>query len=118
MQQRLIARISTSLVFLFEIDSNFRAPEFGGVLVVCEVLMASHHLYALVTLGIGNKVSWDGSVGGLALTSSKMPSISDHQLEVVVLIDTGTHVSVVVDELGLGDLAVLLDGIPLGQELL
>jgi len=34
----VIALLSTSLVFLFEIDSNFGAPEAGSILVVIEVL--------------------------------------------------------------------------------
>ena len=67
-----------SLVFLFEIDSNFGAPEAGGVFVVCEILRASHHLDTLVALGISDKVSWDGGVGGLALSSGDVPGVSDH----------------------------------------
>ena len=58
-------------------------------------------------------------IGGLgpALTSCELPSISYHQLEVVIIIDGGANILIVVLKFWKRYSAILLEGIPLREEL-
>ena len=58
-------------------------------------------------------------IGGLgpALTSWELPSISNHQLEVVIIIDGGAYILIVVLKLITRYSAIFLEGIPLREEL-
>ena len=58
-------------------------------------------------------------IGGLgpALTSCELPSIPYHQLEVVIIVDGGAHILVVVLKFCKRYTAILLEGVPLREEL-
>ena len=58
-----------------------------------------------------------GGVGAPALAAADVPSVADHQLEVVVVVDGGGAVAVVLDELLGRHLAVLVDAVERVQEL-
>ena len=79
--------------------------------------MASHLLDALRAIGISDKLSLNSSVLELAGTAVQVPRVSNHELEVVVLVNAGAHVLVVVDELLKCHLVVTVLSIPLGHEL-
>ena len=124
----LPAQLASHSHFLFELPaqlllvclfwfSNISAPEVGGVLVVGEVLMTCHHLDVLVSVGICDQLPLNSSVFVLALTAGQMPCVSNHELEVVVLVNAGTHILVVVDELFSSHFVIAGLSIPLGHEL-
>lgn len=79
--------------------------------------MASHLLDALRAIGISDKLSLNSSVLELAGTAVQVPGVSDHELEVVVLVDRRAHILVVVLELRQGHLVVADVSIPLSHEL-
>ena len=123
----LPAQLASHSQFLFELPtqlllvclfwfSNISAPEAGGVLVVGEVLVTCHHFNVLVSVGICDQLSSNSSVFELALTAGQMPRVSNHELEVVVLVNAGAHVLVVVNELLKCHLVVAVLSIPLGHK--
>ena len=97
--------------------SNISAPEVGGVLVVGEVLVTCHHLNVLVSVGICDQLPSNSSVFELALTAGQMPRVSNHEFEIVVLVNAGADILVIVDELLDCHLVVTVLSIPLGHEL-
>jgi len=85
--------------------------------VVCPGVLVSHlHLDVLGAVGIDDQLTRDASVGHCTLSAGDVPRIADHEFKVVVFVDTCTHVSVVLEELCLGDLAVFA-AVPLTHEL-
>lgn len=84
-----------------------------GVLVSDNVL---HHLDVLSAVGIGDQLTGDAGVGACTFSAGDVPGVADHELKVVVLVNTCTYVSVVFEELWLGDLAVFA-AVPLAHEL-
>ena len=79
--------------------------------------MASHLFDVLGAIGIRDQFSFNRGVLELAFATVQMPGVSDHELEVVVLIDRRAHILVVVIELLERHLVVADVSIPLSHEL-
>jgi hypothetical protein len=98
------------------VRSVLRAVVASGALVIAESLAALHHLNGLRAVGSRYEVSWDCGVSTLTIAASNVPRVADHQLEVGVIVDAGTHISEVIFELFSGDFAIDLAGLPLLHE--
>ena len=98
--------------------SNLRAPEPLRVLLIAEVLSSLCHDHSLCSISISLQLSLDSCVLVLALASSNVPSVSDHQFEVVIIVYGGTHIFVVVKPLFCSNPSILIESVPLSKEVL
>jgi len=102
LQQRLLAGIDMNSCGLYL------------ALLPCSLL---YHFNVLGTVGIDDEVTFVGCVLAPALTSCYVPCVTDHEFEVVIIVNAGTHITVIVAELFDGDAIILLKCIPLAHEL-
>lgn len=70
----------------------------------------------LASIWVGLEYALNRGVGGLALSSSDVPCVADHEFEVIVSIDAGAEILVVVLKLLNGDDLVTLVRFPHGHE--
>ena len=112
---RLAFLLNLLLVCLFWI-SHLRAPEVGCVLVVCKGLSPSHFDHLLGAICCRDQGALNRSVFILSLTTIQVPSVSNHQLEVVILVDARADIRVVVDEFSLGNFSIAHVCVPLCDE--
>ena len=80
-----------------------------------EIVLDHHYLLRSIWIGFENAL--DGSVGSLTLTSSDVPSVANHKLEVIVTVDAGTQILVVVLEFFNCDNLVSLMRLPNSHEI-
>ena len=79
-------------------------------------IVFDHH-YLLGSIWVGSENALDGSVGSLTLTSSDVPSVANHKLEVIVTVNAGTQILVVVLEFFNCDNLVSLMRLPNSHEI-
>ena len=80
-----------------------------------EIVLDHHYLLGSIWVGFENAL--DGSVGSLTLTSSDVPSVANHKLEVIVTVNAGTQILVVVLEFFNCDNLVSLMRLPNSHEI-
>ena len=75
-----------------------------------EIVLDHHNLLRSIWIRLEDPL--DRSVCSLSLTASDVPGIADHELEVIITVDTGTQIFVVVLKLFNGNNLVSLMGLP------
>ena len=100
------------------LSSDISSPEAFGIGIIVESISTFHHLDALVSLSISDKMAWDCSVSSLAFSTCNMPSVSYHELKVIIAVNTCRYIGIVVFKFLFCYLTVFLSCIPLSHELL
>ncbi len=75
------------IISYFGIISNLTSPESSSIFLITEIFMSFCHHNSLCAISISDEFSLDCGVFVLALASSDVPGISDHKLEVVIIIN-------------------------------
>ncbi len=76
----------------------------GFLVVGCHTNVVFDFLHGLGTVLVRHQNASAGGVGAPAFTSANVPSVADHELEVIVVIDRSGDVAVVLDELSRSNL--------------